>query len=515
MKLLHLLSLTLCLAFSIGYAEWAHNARQGDIAYFFFSSPAKIERYDLLERQWLEPRFLPSERETLTAVALDADGIFVAYGRSVFRYDLEGENEQHIINLNSNVRDVLTDGNFLFLTFSRDGYARAVSIDKGSHQVIDAYEGYASSMQAAVIMPSSKRIIGTRNWSPGGFTQLQYDEDGHFVAGWSGSSGGGARVWAWPGERYFVNSHGAVFNTRSHAHVSGLEMQVNDLSAEGENFAVVRSGQQLLAFNMMFQPTGSVALSRTPRSILVHGEEVLMFAPGEAGIEVDVVSLAELNVPAPGQPVDPATLPLRPDTVFTDSEGVLHMFSKGYPYIFRWDVEAQHFLSTLELANIPEDVAYSAANHTIYLLDHAREVLQVNLADPEPSEAPFATFTGYPSALQAAGPYLFVADLDGNSMSHHSFAPDGSLVASVRSTRSREFVWSEANQKMYFLSQFVSPVDLFWQEINADGVTYPHLAPGGFGNRMDSPLHNSAGFTPPVRVSPDGSMVVLGSGGDS
>ncbi|HWH69793.1 MAG TPA: fibronectin type III domain-containing protein, partial [Candidatus Sulfotelmatobacter sp.] len=76
---------------------------------------------------------------------------------------------------------------------------------------------------------------------------------------------------------------------------------------------------------------------------------------------------------------------------------------------------------------------------------------------------------------------------------------------------STEFVWSAPNQKMYFFRDDTSPNDLLWEEINANGKAYTNQ-PGGIGASIDSPLHDSAGFTHPIRVAPDGSIVVLGSG---
>src|SRR4029079_14380263 len=41
---------------------------------------------------------------------------------------------------------------------------------------------------------------------------------------------------------------------------------------------------------------------------------------------------------------------------------------------------------------------------------------------------------------------------------------------------------------------------------------YPGEVAGGIRNKLDSPLHDSSGFGHPIRVAPDGSIVVLGSG---
>jgi hypothetical protein len=56
---------------------------------------------------------------------------------------------------------------------------------------------------------------------------------------------------------------------------------------------------------------------------------------------------------------------------------------------------------------------------------------------------------------------------------------------------------------MYFFRDDTSPNDLLSEQIGADGKLGPEI---------DSPLHTSEGFQHPLRVSPDGKIVILGSG---
>jgi hypothetical protein len=56
---------------------------------------------------------------------------------------------------------------------------------------------------------------------------------------------------------------------------------------------------------------------------------------------------------------------------------------------------------------------------------------------------------------------------------------------------------------MYYFRDDTSPNDLLWEEIDIDGV---------IGEDQDSPYHSSIGIKHPIRVAPDGSIVVLGSG---
>ena len=108
---------------------------------------------------------------------------------------------------------------------------------------------------------------------------------------------------------------------------------------------------------------------------------------------------------------------------------------------------------------------------------------------------------------------MFAVDASGAWNTHYTFSPNGTMISSVDwNYRSEEYIWSDANQKMYFFRDDSSPNDILWEEINADGVTYPDLPLGGIGKKIDSPDHSSSGITHPIRVKPDGSVVLLGSG---
>jgi hypothetical protein len=56
---------------------------------------------------------------------------------------------------------------------------------------------------------------------------------------------------------------------------------------------------------------------------------------------------------------------------------------------------------------------------------------------------------------------------------------------------------------MYFFRDDTAPNDLLWESIDASGA---------LGTETDSPYHESAPWTHPIRVSPDGARVLVGTG---
>jgi len=214
-----------------------------------------------------------------------------------------------------------------------------------------------------------------------------------------------------------------------------------------------------------------------------------------------------------GVAIDPAGLAYTPDSSFVDKDGILNLFSKSNQSIFRWDTFKQEYTDTIPLTGVPDYVAYSSENHTIYLAYVSGLIREINLNDSSFAEIDFASLPSKPRGLSTAGSYVFAEDPSGAWVSHYIFASDGSLIEAVDwNYYSKEYVWSDANQKMYFFRDDTTPNDLLWEEINADGITYSALPSGAIGTKKDSPLHTSSGFTHPIRIAPDGSIVVLGSG---
>src|SRR4051812_22674459 len=69
---------------------WLHKAQVGDVVYFTFASPARIERYDMAGQKWLGSISLSN---TPAAFAADASGLSIAYGRAIYTRKLDGTGE--------------------------------------------------------------------------------------------------------------------------------------------------------------------------------------------------------------------------------------------------------------------------------------------------------------------------------------------------------------------------------------------------------------------------------------
>nr|MDP0503435.1 fibronectin type III domain-containing protein [Verrucomicrobiota bacterium JB025] len=84
------------------------------------------------------------------------------------------------------------------------------------------------------------------------------------------------------------------------------------------------------------------------------------------------------------------------------------------------------------------------------------------------------------------------------------FSPAGEMLQDVDwNYYSRAWQWDPVKRRMYFFRDSQSPNDLHYETLDADGT---------ITGKGETPYHGDFTVTPPIRVSPDGSMVVIGSG---
>lgn len=200
--------------------------------------------------------------------------------------------------------------------------------------------------------------------------------------------------------------------------------------------------------------------------------------------------------------INPTGLAYTPDSVIANGD-TLYILSRSNLSIFRWSVSQQQYIDTIELAKFPMYMTYSAPLNRLYLAYSDKQITKIDLGVSLAEQA-FITLAETPLGVSTAGPYLFICDSSGSWDSHLTYDPDGALVSHVDWNRySEEFIWSDANQKMYFFRDHTTPNDIIWEDIGTDGT---------IGTSQDSPYHGDFRIMHPIRVAPDGSVVLLGSG---
>ena len=490
----------------------------GGIAYFFAANHARVERFDVAHGAWLLPLQLDVTSKSLSAAHVDEGAIYVAYGTSVYRYDLEGANRQHVITSYYDVVGLHTDGDILFVNSSHISSALVYSFNKFTLERIDEIDsGY--SIHGSSISVVENRLFGRVDGiSPEQIAYVAYGDNGHFVGGGSAYDmfSAATRTWTFADGARVVDNSGAVFATTGLQLLTRLPTLIDDFITLGSDVPLVLRNGVVTAYRNTFVPTGSIKISHPAGAIVeIMVNATTLFAlyrdvTQPSGMRILSFALDALNPPEPDTLVNPVGLAFTPDDYDVTADGSVLLYSKMHQSIFRWNPVIQSYVETIPLIGFADQFAYSGHDNAIYIGYRSGQIHRIALDQSDRTEVPFAVLPSAPKAMVAVGKYFFASDLN---RSHFLFDNSGSLVSYAhKNWYAREFVWSEVNQKVYFIRQPVSPADLVWEEINESGVAYPELAPGGIGQKMDSPVWDGKDFEPPLRVSPDGTRVVLGSG---
>ena len=565
----HWLTLLWCLPLflaggSLRAAPWERAVESGGLAYFFIPSPAQVERYDLAARKWLDPISFPPERREMTAGAVDADGLYMAYHDSVFRYDLNGGHELLMLNIIGDVRDLLSDGPRLIVNHSRFSKGRYSFLDKATNTTIvttDNGEGLASG---SVYVPALRRLLGPMSYAYfNQFSYVQFLPNGEavnngpkIVTDKDGSQHPPARCWLFPGGARVLDSNGAIYSTGMPAFVGNLDGPVNDvIFIKGVLPVVLRDGE-LHAYFPSLAPAGQCSLPAKAQSIFQNGADILAFTPDDPadhGIRVDTVPLTAIKAPA-GTVLNSNALCYAPNDVFVSRDGLVYLHSALAQSLFRWDPAKMDYLKRIPLASVPDFIAYSDANYAFYLAQDSGEVRRISLGDPKFAETPLFKLNQKAQGLAAAGRYLLALDdnpgpAEGNPPKAGAtkrwfitprtapdspgtpvkppdpvapvsdqvkplgpigavfkvFSGSGELLSTAERRHQIEaFAWSEPARRMFYLTKGVSPIDLWSSSISTAGQLSE--------KEQDSPLHADDGFLPPLFVAPSGKEVLVGSG---
>ncbi|MEM7144637.1 MAG: fibronectin type III domain-containing protein [Verrucomicrobiota bacterium] len=198
--------------------------------------------------------------------------------------------------------------------------------------------------------------------------------------------------------------------------------------------------------------------------------------------------------------VDPTTVTFVPDSVLISNNDLVYLLSEQHESIFVWDASQQAWGQTIPLLGGARFFTHSENNNALYTLYPDGAIYSIGLAATNPVEIFFAQLpAGTPNAIIAAGEFVAA----GVSNTKYIYNATGIPLDTAGYYRIDDGVWNDTVRRIYHTRPGVSPNDILWDEILPDG---------SFGTTRDSPYHSSAGISSPVRVKPDGTIVLLGSG---
>lgn len=479
---------------------WTFAKAVGNVAYFVTSSPNQVKRYDMQAGKWVNAIDLA---EAPTAFTADADGLYIAFGRRVSYFTLTGV-ETHLKNTPSNILGLLSDATRLFLVESN-----TISIIQKLDGIYLDSKSFFYSMTGLSIAPSLNKIFGrSTGISPSDILSITVDNAGKLGSQvdspYHGAYPNASQTYVFPGDARVADNSGIVYNTANLTYNNSLGGAFTDM-AFWNGLPILLRGGKIIALSATFGETGQITPASAPSRIFVCGDKIFAFGGSSAsGIQVATFDISQLNVQTPGQAIDPAPLAYIPDAVEKGPDEVVYLLSRKNLSIFRWSVPLNCYLPTIPLTSAPSYMAVHAPHKRLYLAYPSGQITYISTVDPALKEVHFANLPQSPQGLAAAGNYLFACDPSGAWVTHYVYN-DASVLVSQKDWNyySQEYIWSTVNQKLYFFRDDTTPNDIIWEPIDGSGK---------IGAYKDSPYHGDYPIVHPIRLSPDGSVVLLGSG---
>jgi hypothetical protein len=207
-----------------------------------------------------------------------------------------------------------------------------------------------------------------------------------------------------------------------------------------------------------------------------------------------------------------ATIPnYVPDQVANNGD-VIYLLSTTNRRVYRWSMASASYLSPYVVGInqgvstlSPTRMTFSPAHNRLYLGYTNGAVQYIDVTAGTPAEVAFATAPSGIQGLNTAGNFV-VVQASGGYGNGFIYNVSGAVTdqGGYYYGYSRETAWDPATSRLYYTRDGLSPNDLHYDVINQ--TTGEVTATG------ETPYHGDHDFAGPIRLSPDGGSVLLGSG---
>lgn len=489
---------------------WLRKVQHQAVVYFLYATPAVVRRFDLDAGAWLADIHLDAVPKS---IAVSNEGIFVNQNINVRRFDLSGTGGEIFPVAWTNADDIgIYNG---FLISSRDRKLQSVRIaDAVQVAVYESLGGYYTPRRFVVAADSGYLFGWQTQISPVDILRIPVSSNGsfgaHFASPYHGDFPGGTVVYASLDASVVIDELGIAFRGADLTYRSGTGGQLSDVfiqtdGAESEPGIFVLRGARLAWLTTEFREVGVMELAQSAQGISKHGDTVFLFRGGAVlgSIEVHQHQLLDFfrgrrPPPAP----NPNQVPFVPDSADLSDTGILYLFNRNQRVVHRFSVDEWTYLRSAALGFEPRFASVNRAGDQVYVAYEGGRLGVLNPGSVAPMFLSFGPVTA--TGMGAADEFVMTVDSTGAWASHRIFNQMGQETHWLPWNRfSQEFSWSRATRRMFFFRDGTSPNDLHFEEISTQGTV---VASG------ETPYHGTVQTVYPIRPTPNGARVTLGSG---
>lgn len=464
---------------AVAFAAIAETVKHNGIAYFSSVDSNVITRYSLTSESFLPPITLS---DIPSAIHVSDAGMFVSYGLTVARRNLDGSNETTVFTSSKSV-DGLTSYENILVLGSTDFVQ---TIDISSSNLIDSHSYPGLSAKVSIDLKNNR--IVARNFSSE-MRSIPIESDGmlgsDYVSENISNSSLNNKFVIFPSQNRAINTRGYVFNTLDASYVDQIGSFIKDfviwqdfpislnISTDGSNIDFLNVYDKALRIHSRYD------LTNIAQVIHIYNDKIFAFSDDLSTVEI--INTSDLTVPDVTAPIDPQGLEFFPDTTQMDSDNdTLYLLSKKHLSIFRWSVSQQRYLESIALQYSPRFMSYSSEQNRIYLAYGDNSIHYVDLSDFSIND--FYHAPQYIASILAIGNYLVTNDASLNR--------DGQVVSEFFHLGSvAKLNWDGVNSRIYYHSSGVTPFSVYWYQFNpqtgefgpdADFKTYYSLPSPGY-----------------------------------
>ncbi|MGA7297960.1 MAG: hypothetical protein WBW92_10675 [Rhodanobacteraceae bacterium] len=480
-------------------SPWTAHREFGQIIYFLYDGPPRVERYDVQSSTWLSAIPLSGAG---SAFDVDSSGIYVSEVGGVEHFDLSGAAQSKLTAVPDSEAYLFLIGDYFVtaknatLELRLKSTGTTVGNTASFFTSVNGYSGSIADRRIYVrdsgVSPSDIHTVSINTTAATMGSGMDSPYHGAFPSA--------TQTYARPAGGMVIDNSGTVYAGGSLERLGNLGGPVQAMAYLSDRLIALRGGE-LAQFSYDLHETGQAdpPANMIDLAVIEDNPYVLGETGGVPFVQpLDLESLS-INAPPPARAwIDSERWA---DHVIGDGSRLLLVSANEHAvYPFNWSDWS--YGAPIPLYVAPEHVAYSAANDTFYASYAGGAIWGFPGQGQLPSWLSSTPFTA--TGLATAGQYIFASDPSGAWSSHSTFTPGGTLISWEEwNYTSRQYEWDPVLRKMYFFRDGTSPNDLHWEKIGADGS----IVDAG-----ESPYHGEVSAQIPIRVSPDGSQIVIGSG---
>ena len=475
-------------------ALWTQRREYAGVVYFLNDIPAEVSRYDTVQGTWLAPIEIG---QSATAFAVDESGIYLSESQGVAHFALDGTplgvlpgvpGAQAFIELGA--------------TFVLTGIDQSLgTYDKSTGAAIDSFMpfgplgGYSATMSDGHLFAFAYGDILGITFNPQSGQFIGQSENSLINMPIAGIA------YARPEGGIVVDAGGTAYSAADLHYVGSLGGAIQSIAYLPDSF-VVMQGVRLARYSYAFHLLGEAVPPPALADIVASNGELYSIATSGSSLMLAPMQLGAFHAPAPTAARAWSDTAGHADAILGDA-GTLLLTSNVEHAVYPFDAETWTFAEPIPLLLAPLLTAYSPVNREVYATYDGGAIYGFPI-DERGSARHIANTIVAPGGLADAGGFVFAEDGSGAWASHYTFTPDGTLLSRFDwNYYSRQYEWDPVRRKMYFFRDDTSPDDLQWEEIGVDGTIV------GAG---ETPYHGEVLARTPIRVAPDGSRIVIGSG---